>query len=162
MLQLFHKIILGGMFMTATSTKVTEVLNKQVSDWNVLFVKLHNYHWYVKGTSFFTLHEKFEELYTEAAVHIDEIAERILALGGSPVATMKEYLEISSVGEATGKEEATEMVQAIVADFATMIKELKAGMETAQEANDETTSDMLLAIHTGLEKHVWMLTAFLG
>ncbi len=80
--------------------QVIEVLNKQVADWSVLFTKLHNFHWYVKGPQFFTLHEKFEELYTESATHIDEIAERILAIGGKPVATMKEYLEISSIQEA--------------------------------------------------------------
>lgn len=62
--------------------QVIEVLNKQVADWSVLFTKLHNFHWYVKGPQFFTLHEKFEELYTESATHIDEIAERILAIGG--------------------------------------------------------------------------------
>ena len=61
--------------------QVIEVLNKQVADWSVLFTKLHNFHWYVKGPQFFTLHEKFEELYTESATHIDEIAERILAIG---------------------------------------------------------------------------------
>lgn len=144
------------------ATDVTTVLNKQVADWNVLFVKLHNFHWYVKGPNFFTLHEKFEELYTEAATHIDEIAERILALQGRPVASMKEYLELSTIKEATGQEDARGMVQSIVDDYTKMIGELKAGMEIAGEDDDETTSDMLLAIHTDLEKHVWMLTAFLG
>lgn len=143
-------------------TNLITVLNKQVADWNVLFVKLHNYHWYVKGESFFTLHTKFEEFYNEAALHIDEIAERILALQSEPVASMKEYLEVSSVQEATGKEDAKEMVQSIIDDFAAMIEELKAGVEVAQEANDETTAGMLTDIHTDLEKHVWMLTAFLG
>lgn len=143
-------------------TNLITVLNKQVADWNVLFVKLHNYHWYVKGESFFTLHTKFEEFYNEAALHIDEIAERILALQSEPVASMKEYLEISSLQEATGKEDAKEMVQSIIDDFAAMIEELKAGVEVAQEANDETTAGMLTDIHTDLEKHVWMLTAFLG
>ncbi len=147
--------------MTDTPS-VVAVLNKQVADWNVLFVKIHNFHWYVKGPTFFTLHEKFEELYNEAAVHIDEIAERILALKGEPVATMKDYLEVSTVKEATGKEDALGMVRSLVEDFSAMIKELQAGMEIAQEAGDEPTSDMLLAIHTELQKHVWMLSAFLG
>lgn len=143
-------------------SNVVSVLNKQVADWNILFVKLHNFHWNVKGPAFFTLHVKFEELYNEAALHIDEIAERILALKGTPIASMKEYLEVSSVSEATGKEDANEMVQEIANDFGRMIIELKKGMEIAEEENDEISSDMLLAIHTGLEKHVWMLHAFLG
>ncbi|MDV2686877.1 ferritin-like domain-containing protein, partial [Alkalihalophilus lindianensis] len=88
--------------------------------------------------------------------------ERLLAIGGSPVATMKECLEISSIQEATGKEAAGEMVQSLINDFSIIIGELNEGMSLADEVNDESTGDMLLAIHSELEKHVWMLTAFLG
>lgn len=107
------------------NTQVIEVLNKQVANWSVLFTKLHNFHWYVKGPQFFTLHEKFEQFYTEAAGHIDEIAERILAIGGKPVATMKEYLELSSVQEAAYGETAEGMVEAIMKDYEMMLGELK-------------------------------------
>lgn len=62
--------------------QVTDVLNRQIANWTVLYVKLHNVHWYVKGNQFFTLYLKFEELYTEASLHIDELAERVLALRG--------------------------------------------------------------------------------
>ncbi|AKS39323.1 general stress protein [Anoxybacillus gonensis] len=142
--------------------KLIDIVNKQIANWNVLYVKLHNYHWYVKGPQFFTLHTKFEELYNEAALHIDELAERLLALGGKPLATMKEYLAVASVQEAKGNETAEEMVAEIVRDFETMIEELKDGMNYAGEINDETTGDMLLGIHQSLEKHVWMLKSFLG
>ena len=142
--------------------QLVSVLNKQISNWSVLYTKLHNYHWYVKGGQFFTLHVKFEEFYNEAGLHVDELAERLLAIGGKPAATMKEYLEISSIKEATGNETADEMVQSVINDFSIIIGELKEGMSYAGEKNDETTGDMLLAIHSGLEKHVWMLTAFLG
>lgn len=141
--------------------KVSTILNKQIANWSVLFIKLHNYHWFVKGPQFFTLHDKFEELYTEAAAHIDELAERLLALKGSPVATMKEFLEISSVQEAQQNETADDMVKNIVNDFDTLIEELKEGMEAADSLGDETTADMLLAIHQSLEKHNWMLRSFL-
>lgn len=144
------------------SKKVIEILNKQVADWSILYVKLHNYHWYVKGSDFFTLHAKFEELYTEAGAHIDVIAERILAIKGKPVATMKEYLELSTIKEGTYKEDAKQMVASIVKDYEGLLDDLTKGMEVAQEANDEMTSDLLLGIHTELEKHVWMLKAFLG
>ncbi|HDR3344804.1 TPA: DNA starvation/stationary phase protection protein [Bacillus cereus] len=142
--------------------QVIEALNKQVADWSVLFTKLHNFHWYVKGPQFFTLHEKFEELYTESATHIDEIAERILAIGGKPVATMKEYLELSSIQEAAYRETAEGMVEAIMKDYEMMLVELKKGMEIAQDSDDEMTSDLLLGIYTELEKHAWMLRAFLN
>ncbi|MEH7081623.1 Dps family protein [Neobacillus drentensis] len=142
--------------------QLVSVLNKQIANWSVLYTKLHNYHWYVKGGQFFTLHVKFEEFYNEAGIHVDELAERLLAIGGKPAATMKEYLEISSIKEASGNESADEMVESIINDFSIIIGELKEGMSFADENNDETTGDMLLAIHSGLEKHVWMLTAFLG
>ncbi|MFP3122341.1 DNA starvation/stationary phase protection protein [Ectobacillus funiculus] len=145
---------------TKVDINVVNELNKQVANWNVLYVKLHNFHWYVKGPQFFTLHTKFEELYTEAANYIDELAERILALKGQPLATMKEYLEVSTIAESTSNETAEEMVQILVNDYSTVISELKEGMNIAAEAGDETTADMFLAIHTVLEKHVWMLSAF--
>ncbi|NHC41860.1 DNA starvation/stationary phase protection protein [Bacillus sp. MM2020_1] len=142
--------------------QLVSILNNQIANWSVLYTKLHNYHWYVKGGQFFTLHVKFEEFYNEAGMHVDELAERLLAIGGKPAATMKEYLEISSIKEATGNETADEMVESVIKDFSIIIGELKEGMSFAGEKNDETTGDMLLAIHSGLEKHVWMLTAFLG
>ncbi|KPN16056.1 general stress protein [Bacillus australimaris] len=144
------------------SEKLLNVVNKQVADWTVLYVKLHNYHWYVKGKDFFTLHEKFEELYTETATYIDDLAERMLALNGQPVATMKECLEISSIQEAEGNESAEQMVKNLYDDFSNIAEELKQGMDLAAEVGDETTGDMLLAIHQSIEKHNWMLKAFLG
>ncbi|UQZ87677.1 General stress protein 20U [Paenibacillus konkukensis] len=144
------------------STQLHTVLNRQISNWSVLHIKLHNFHWYVKGHQFFTLHLKFEELYTEAALHVDNLAERLLALGGKPTATIKEIVEQASVRDAEGGESAEEMVAAIVQDFRIVIQELKEGMKLAAELQDETTGDMLLGIHSGLEKHVWMLNSFLG
>lgn len=141
---------------------IQDVLNEQVASWTVLYVKLHNFHWYVKGSQFFTLHAKFEELYNEAALHVDEIAERLLALGGRPIATMQGCLKMSQIAEADGSETAEQMVASISADFTSLIGELKQGMELADSVGDETTADMLLAIHSGLEKHVWMLQSFLG
>ncbi|QPC47310.1 Dps family protein [Mangrovibacillus cuniculi] len=144
------------------SVKLHNAVNKQVANFTVLFTKLHNYHWFVKGSNFFVLHEKFEQFYNEAATHIDELAERLLALEGKPVATMKESLELATVQEAEGGETAEQMVDSLANDFGTMINELKEGMELAAEVGDETTGDMLLAIHQQLEKHVWMLKSFLN
>ncbi len=137
-------------------------LNDLVATWSVLYTKLHNYHWYVSGPSFFTLHAKFEELYNETTLTLDEIAERILALGGKPVATLKEHLEMSRVEEATGKESAEEMVQTIIDDFSVMMDALNKTMETAAEMGDDRTEDLLNAKFQSLEQHSWMLSAFLG
>jgi len=140
---------------------VTNLLNKQVANWTVLYTKLHNFHWNVKGPHFFTLHQKFEELYTEAAGHIDTLAERVLSIGGKPVATLSASLQTASIAEAQGNETAEQMVETVVRDFAILLEETKLAMEAAEQAGDEATADMLLAIRSGLEKHVWMLEAFL-
>ena len=137
-------------------------LNELVATWSVLYTKLHNYHWYVSGPSFFTLHTKFEELYNEVTLNLDEIAERILSKGGKPVATLKEHLELSHVKEATGNESAEEMVQITIDDFKTVMDALKEAMETAAEEGDDRTEDLLNGTYQSLEKHTWMLKAFLG
>ena len=144
------------------SEALKKELNKQVANWSVLYTKLHNFHWYVKGPSFFTLHAKFEELYNEATLNMDEIAERLLTLGEAPVATLKEHLELSNIKEAKNKESADEMVQAVVEDFDKIMKSLKKGMDEAAKEEDDMTEDMLNAIYQKTEKHQWMLNAFLG
>jgi starvation-inducible DNA-binding protein len=148
--------------MIIMSKELVKAVNQQVANWTVLYVKLHNYHWYIKGKNFFTLHEKFEELYNEANVHVDELAERILALEAKPVATMKEVLETSSLNEATGNEKEEQMVQTVVDDFEKMVDELQEAIELAEEAKDEGTGDMLIAVKQSLKKHIWMLKAYLG
>ncbi|MBM7606773.1 starvation-inducible DNA-binding protein [Lysinibacillus composti] len=141
---------------------LVEQLNDLVATWSVLYTKLHNYHWYVTGPSFFTLHSKFEELYNEVTLNLDEVAERILSKGGKPVATLREHLEMSLVQEANGNETTNEMVQTIITDFTTIMKALKEAMNQAGEEGDDRTEDMLNATFQSLEKHSWMLNAFLG
>lgn len=136
-------------------------LNKLVATWSVLYTKLHNYHWYVTGNAFFTLHAKFEELYNEITINFDDTAERILSKGGEPVATLKEYLELSHVEEATGKETADEMVATTVSDFEKQMQAINHAMQLAAEEGDDRTEDLLNAMYLSLEKHTWMLKAFL-
>ncbi|MCM3767142.1 Dps family protein [Neobacillus niacini] len=139
-----------------------QALNQQIANWNVLYTKLHHFHWYVKGPHFFTLHAKFEELYEGAAETIDEFAEQLLTIGGNPVSTLKEYLELATIKETTEKLTAEEMVQAIVKDFEQIISELKAGIEIAVTSHDDVTSDMFVDLMGKLSKHNWMLKSFLG
>ncbi|QIZ10232.1 DNA starvation/stationary phase protection protein [Priestia megaterium] len=140
---------------------VEQVINQQIGNWNILYTKLHRFHWYVKGPHFFTLHAKFEELYEEAAATIDEFAEQLLTIGGSPISTLKEYLQLATIEETSETLTAEEMVQTIVHDFSLIIDELKAGMEVAEQNNDEVTSDMFLGLIGKLNKHNWMLQSFL-
>ena len=141
---------------------LTVSLNTQVANFSVLYMKLHNYHWYVKGENFFTLHVKFEELYTEVALHLDTIAERMLSLRSVPTATLEEQLQLSSIKEATGDENAQDMVKTLVDDFNTICSELTKGITLAEDNDDQPTADMFIAIRNSLEKHRWMLAAYLA
>jgi starvation-inducible DNA-binding protein len=146
--------------MTQTIT-LEQVMNQQIANWNVLYTKLHRFHWYVKGPHFFTLHAKFEELYEEAAGTIDEFAERLLIVGGMPISTLKEYIQYATIEENSGNLTAEEMVQTIVNDFSQIISELKTGKKAAELENDEVTSDMFTELIEKLSKHNWMLRSFL-
>lgn len=143
-------------------TELYAALNRQTANWTLLGVKLHHYHWYVSGPQFFTLHEKFEELYNEAAGYVDELAERLLAIGGKPAATMAEYLKLSALKEAAGGESAKEMVAQLVKDYSAVAEELKQGISQAEELGDHPTADLLIGIRTSVEKTAWMLNAYLG
>lgn len=141
---------------------ISYVMNQQVANWTVLHMKLHHYHWYVRGPLFFTLHAKFEELYTSSASRIDLLAERLLAIGGKPAATLAEILRLATIKEATGKETAEQMITSIVDDFTQLIGEIKHGIKAAASYGDEVTEDLLLAIQADLEKQIWMLNSFVS
>ncbi|MFM9281413.1 Dps family protein [Paenibacillus jiagnxiensis] len=144
------------------ATHLYEALNRQVATWSVFYTKLHHFHWYVKGAHFFRLHAKFEELYNEAAEHMDTIAERLLAIGGRPAATMAEHLQLSIVREAEGQPNAEEMVETVVSDLKLVTTDLAQGMEAAEAAGDASTADILNGMREAVDKHIWMLNAFLG
>ncbi|MNE92294.1 DNA protection during starvation protein 2 [compost metagenome] len=105
---------------------------------------------------------KFEELYDDVTLKMDEVAERLLSIKGKPAATLKEYLEIGTIQEATGKEDTRGMVQTLIEDFATVAEELTEGIELAEQASDQPTADLFIKIRTDLEKNQWMLRSFLG
>lgn len=140
--------------------QLVDALNKQLANWNVLYTKLHHYHWYVNGVNFFTLHEKFEEYYDEAASYIDEIAERVLTIKGKPLSSLKAYLETATIKEATGNESDHEMVVQLILDFQQIVNESNEIIEIAEETEDQPTSDLFIGIKASLEKHIWMLEAF--
>ena len=100
-------------------------LNKQVANFGVLYTKLHNFHWFVYGPQFVRYHELFEEYYDEITEHFDAVAERILMLGGKPVASLKEFLELTSIEEVTTQLTNEEMLQITLDDFQKVDGELK-------------------------------------
>ncbi len=137
--------------------KLLALLNREVANFGVLYIKLHNYHWYVKGTQFYTLHPLFEKLYDEATEHLDTVAERMLMLGGKPAATLKEFLELATIKEATGTETTNDMIKELIKDFELIVKEL----DEVFEIGDEVTKDMVIGIQSSFQKHIWMLKTYL-
>lgn len=137
------------------------MLNQQVANLNLMYVKLHNYHWFVKGDLFFTLHEKFEEFYDEITEKMDEVAERLLTIGGKPYATLKEYAANATIPEARGNETAEEMVKQLIDDFNQLITEFGEALKEADSIGDNVTNDMLIGMQGDLEKHIWMLSPIL-
>ena len=142
---------------------VVDHLNDLLANYHIHYQKLRGCHWNVKGTSFFTLHLKFEELYTAALTTIDELAERILSLGKPPISTFKDYIETSSIKETqTIGLKDTLMVKAIIDDLAALIKMEREILTITADAGDDGTNDMINRFMQFNEKNTWMLRSFVN
>jgi len=140
--------------------KMIEQLNKNLADVQVLYVKLHNYHWNIKGPHFLGIHNLTEGYYDYFAKQYDEIAERILQIGSKPLTTMKSYLEVSNIKEESkSKFSASEVIKSVTKDFTYLLKELKKTSKTAEAENDLTTQALADENVAWFEKAIWMLKA---
>ncbi len=137
--------------------KLIDLLNRQVANFALLFTKLHQYHWNVKGLRFYQFHELFEKLYDEVSENMDSVAERILMLDSVPVSTMSDYLKVSTLKEGSGNETDMQMINQIIYDFTQIDEELRETIKVAQDSNDEVTTDILIGIDSAIQKHLWML-----
>lgn len=144
------------------SKVVVEDLNALLADYTVFYQKLRNYHWNVTGPFFFGLHEQFEQMYLATAVTIDDLAERVLAVGGRPLSTLKSQLEAARLKEDSDEPDAMGMVGNIVADLESLHTLLRDAQGRAADAGDETTETMLQELANGQEKTTWMMKAFMG
>lgn len=135
-------------------------LNKLLADYHLYYQKLRNFHWNIVGRSFFDLHIKFEELYDDAKLKIDEIAERILTLRYQPLSNYSDYLKLASIKESPSDLKDTAMVDLLLEDHSTLIQQLRAVVDTAGKADDEGTIDLIGAYIRELEKTSWMLDAW--
>ena len=136
-------------------------LNLYLANQLVDYVKKHNLHWNLKGSHFFTLHAKLEELYEEAGDILDEVAERILALGGNPVSNMKEALSIATIKELeNGPKSTDQTIKALISDTDYWIKDSKEIAELADKEGDSVTNDMFNGYTKAYQKLAWMLKAY--
>lgn len=142
---------------------VVDHLNDLLANYHIHYQKLRGCHWNIKGQNFFTLHVKFEELYNNAVITIDELAERILTLGKPPISTFADYIKISKIKEINtiGLKD-TAMVKALVEDMATLISLEREIMEISEEAGDDGTNDMINKFMQFKEKNTWMLRSFIN
>jgi starvation-inducible DNA-binding protein len=141
---------------------ITEGLSRLLADSYTLYLKTHNYHWNVTGPMFQTLHLMFETQYSELALAVDLIAERIRALGAPAPATYREFLALSSVPEDDDRPDATEMISRLVVGQETVARTARSVFPIVEKAHDEPTADLLtqrLQIH---EKTAWMLRSLLA
>ncbi len=151
--------------MIMTQSKTTKTfLNQQVANYGLFYTKLHQFHWYVKGHNFFTLHEKFEELYDQVTLILDDIAERLLQNNGQPYSTLQEFFEHATLKERPYTKAMTEdeMVQTVIDDLVTLRDELVEGIKLTDEEGDDVTNDMLIATKSKLDKELWFFSSFLG
>ena len=133
-----------------------------LADSYTLYLKTHNYHWNVTGPQFNALHTMFEEQYTELATAVDEIAERIRALGIQAPGSYSAFLQLTSIEEGAGDESADEMVRQLVIGQETVARTAREAFPAAEEASDEPSADLLtqrMQIH---EKNAWMLRSMLA
>ena len=138
-------------------------LNLYLANQLVDYVKKHNLHWNLKGSQFFTLHAKLEELYDEANDILDEVAERILALGGNPVSNMKEALSMATIKELENGPKSTEQtIKALISDTDYWIKDSKEIAELADKEGDSVTNDMFNGYTKVYQKLAWMLKAYVS
>jgi starvation-inducible DNA-binding protein len=136
-------------------------LSRLLADSYTLYLKTHNYHWNVTGMQFNTLHSMFEAQYTELAAAVDEIAERIRALGIPSPGSYAEFSKLTSIAEATGEEDAEEMIRQLVIGQETIVRTAREGFPAADAANDEPTADLLTQRMQLHEKNAWMLRSML-
>lgn len=139
---------------------VVNSLNQLLADFQVHYTNLRGIHWHIQGRGFFILHEKFESLYDGMAAKIDEVAERILMLGGVPENRFSEYLKVAKLPEATGITCGDGAVKHVLDSYKYLIALEKEALKVAEDAHDVVTADMLTGYIAEQEKMVWMLVAF--
>lgn len=133
-------------------------LNTFLSDLNVFYRKLQNYHWNIKGKDFFTIHAKLEEYYDEVNEKIDEIAEHILSLEGEPLGTLKDYLNITRITEAENKKvDATLVLNELIKDYSMLLQDAKNIKNLADTNSESKTSALMDDIIEDYTKKLWML-----
>jgi starvation-inducible DNA-binding protein len=144
-----------------TPSPIAAAASRLLADSYTLYLKTHNFHWNVRGPMFSTLHALFELQYTELALAVDEIAERIRALGERAPGSYMEFSELATVEDASGTPNAVEMIEQLVGDMETVVATARSLFKLADEAGDHATADLAVRRIDVHEKNAWMLRSHL-
>ncbi|MDE3274162.1 Dps family protein [Pseudoalteromonas sp. G4] len=141
--------------------KLVEELNGLLSSYQIQYMNARGFHWNIKGENFFELHAKFEEIYNDLLLKVDEIAERILTLGGEPLHGFSDYLAKSSIGEAKNISAGRDAIANLLSGYSVLIAKQRSLLALAGDADDEGTASLMSDYIKEQEKLVWMLNAYL-
>lgn len=139
---------------------VVASLQQLLADFQIYYTNLRGFHWNIKGHDFFVLHSKFEDLYNDAAEKVDEIAERILMLGGTPANKFSDYLKMANINEVDRVSNGEKALENILETYRHLIGEERKLLSIASQAGDEVTVALMSDYLKEQEKMVWMLTAY--
>lgn len=142
--------------------QISEKLNILLANYSVFYQNARGAHWNIKGDQFFTLHPKFEELYNNLVLKIDEIAERILTLGSTPNHNYSDYLTLSNIKESKEVSDPKKDIENILASFKIIIDLQRELLDVTEKAGDEGTNSQMSDYITEQEKEVWMYNSYLG
>ncbi|TLF47540.1 DNA starvation/stationary phase protection protein [Halomonas urmiana] len=146
----------------SSASQLAEKLNELLANYQIFYMNVRGYHWNVKGRQFFQLHEKFEEFYTDLLVKVDEVAERILTLGHTPVHAYSDYVKIARIQEDKDVHDGEACVRGVLQGYQTLIELQRELLSLASDADDEGTAAQAGDYIREQEKTVWMLGAYLG
>jgi starvation-inducible DNA-binding protein len=147
---------------TKKTKDIANDLNSLLANFQVYYQNLRGIHWNIKGKRFFDLHVKFEELYTDANIKVDMIAERILTLGVTPLHTFEAYSKQAKVPVGKDVSEDEKAVRLIVDSLTELLKVERDILQKSADANDEGTNSMMSDFITEQEKTIWMMKAWLN
>lgn len=147
---------------TKESKVLAERLNVLLANYQIFYMNTRGFHWNIKGNNFFELHLKFEELYNDSLVKIDEIAERILTLGYTPLHNYSDYLNAASIKEARDISNGEDAIQLILKGYETLLPLERELLALSGESNDEGTNALMSDYIREQEKSVWMYSAYLN
>ncbi|MGC4059295.1 MAG: Dps family protein [Chitinophagaceae bacterium] len=142
--------------------KLADKLNDLLANYSIFYQNVRGYHWNIKGEKFFELHLKFEELYNDLLLKIDEIAERILTLGHAPAHNYSGYKKVSTITESSQVSDGIKAVGDILNSFKVIISLQRELLELSSDTNDEGTNALMSDYIRAQEKMVWMYSAFLN